>query len=293
MEKRDFIKALAIGGMGGLAVASLGGNRAAPNAAALNKYQRRFQEILDTNRFTAGWITYAPFFTVDTVTGKKSGIFYDLSMRIAELAGFEIDWAPETSFAMVANDLDSGKFDVHCGGLWPELRRARLINFSDALFYSGLEVYHHPRLHGKVTDVKQLNDAAYTMATIDGEMTSIVQRTDFNNAKTVSLPANSDITMVIENIANGHADFTVVERAVALEYLLQNPNKIERLAGSKPIRVFSNTFAVARDNLPMMNLLEVGLRELLFSGTVEQILQKYEKVPGSMYRAVSTFDTAE
>lgn len=294
MDKRDFIKTLAIGGMGGLAAASLGGGKQnAVEAANLLKYQKRFEEILQTGVFRAGWAVYTPFFMRDTATGQMSGIFYDLSVRIAELAGFTIEWASESQFATIGNDLDSDRFDIYCGGIWPEIRRARLINFSDALFYSGLEVYHHPRLTGKVTDAKQLNSASYTMATMDGEMSSILQRTDFSQTQTVSLPANADISMLAENVASGRCDFTTIERAVALEYLQHNPGKIVQLAGSKPIRVFPNTFAVARDNAPMMNLLEVGLRELLFSGVVEEILKRYEKVPGSLYRAISTFDSGK
>lgn len=292
MQKRDFLKALAIGGMGGLAAGGLGatGGRGGPNPAALSKYQQRFEEILDTNTFRAGYAVYPAFFMRDANTGAMSGIFYELSLRIAELAGLNIEWAWESQYGTVGNDLDSGKYDLYCGGIWPEMQRARLINFSDALFYSGLEVYHTPSLTGKVTDVKQLNDATYTMATIDGEMSSIVHRTDFAKAKTVSLPVNADISLLAENVATGRCDFTTIERTIAMEYLQHNPGKLERLAGSKPIRVFSNTFAVARDNLPMMNMLEVGLRELLFSGAVEEILKKYEAVPGSLYRVVSTYD---
>jgi ABC-type amino acid transport substrate-binding protein len=293
MDKRDFLKTLAAGGMGGVAAAATLGRSSTGDQTRIDKYRQRFDEILGTRKIRAGWAAYEPFFMRDPVTQQFSGIFYDLTVKIGELAEWQLDWAPESTFATIGSDLDSGKFDIYCGGLWPNVGRATLISFSEGAFYSGVEVYCRPETVAKIADVTALNNPAYKMAVIDGEMSMAIKRSDFPLSQTHDLPQNTPVSDLMLNVTSGKADFAVVERVVALEYMEKTSSRVERPKGSKPIRAFPSTFGVARDNLPLLNVLEVALRELISSGEAERILRKYEKYPQSYYRTLSTFQSPD
>ncbi|MGE3769420.1 MAG: substrate-binding periplasmic protein [Bdellovibrionales bacterium] len=292
MEKREFLKTLAIGGLGGAAAGALGSSPATTDATRLEKFIKRFEEIQRTRTFRAGWAPYTIFFSKDD-NGQLGGVFYDLTMKIAQMLDWQVEWIAASTYGTIGQDLDTMRYDVYCGGIWPSPTRAILMSFSDSAFFSGLEVYVRPDLAARAPQVEDLNSSTYRMAMMDGEMTSFLHKADFDKAAAVSLPQTAQVSELLVNVATGKADFTVIERITAAEYLAANPGKVVKLPNSKPLRAFPNTFAVARDSLPMLNIFQVALQELLNSGYVEQLLTRYETVPDSLYRVVSTFQVPD
>ncbi len=82
------------------------------------------ERIFDTRKMNCSYIAYAPFIMKDPNTGAMSGLFYDLTQKIGELADIEMNWNVETTYAALGEDLNEGKFDLFAGGIWPDAKRA-------------------------------------------------------------------------------------------------------------------------------------------------------------------------
>jgi ABC-type amino acid transport substrate-binding protein len=241
--------------------------------------------LLDTRKIKCGYIVYEPYVIKDPNTGKLSGIFYDLTQKIAELADLEMNWTTETTYATLAEDLKMQKYDVFSGALWPEAKQAKVLDYSLPAYYSGLGVYVRGDDRRFDGNVAKLNDPRFRMATIDGEMSQIVQQSDFPNVSVLGLPDTSDISLLAENVATRKADATIIEKVVANLYLLKNPGALRNLCDTKPIRIFENTWAFAHEVPRLKTVIDTAVKEMLYSGYVDKVLAKYEEVPGSFYRA--------
>jgi polar amino acid transport system substrate-binding protein len=281
MNRRDFLNVLTSAGVAA-GVAGVTAKVAKPEAARAAKDAA--ERILDTRKMTCGYVVYAPYLMKDPNTGKFSGIFYDLTQKIAEIADFETEWAVETTYGALPEDIRSQKYDIFSGGLWPQVKQAKDVNYSKASFYAGLGIYVRANDYRFDDDYRKLDNPRYRITTIDGEMSQIVQQSDFSNASVLGLPDVSDNSLLAENVATGKADATFIEKAVANLYLLKNPGTLRNLCDERPIRIFENTWAFAHNAPRLKSVIDTAVKEMLYSGFVDKVLAKYEQVPESFYR---------
>jgi ABC-type amino acid transport substrate-binding protein len=254
------------------------------------KLQSVFDKVAASKTIRCGYVVYAPYFMKDSNTGKFSGIFYDLTEEMGKALNVKIDWAYETTFGTFVEDMNTDRYDVLCGGLWPEAVRSFFIDYSVPVNYVGLGVYVRAddmRFDG---NVMALNDKQYKFSTLDGEMADFVAKTDFPNAEAVSHPHNTDISQLILAVTTKKADATVVEKAVAEKYLQSNPGTIKNLTEQKPIRVFANTWGVKKGETKMLSVLNTAITELVNMGVAERIVKKYEEVPNSFYAVAKPYE---
>jgi ABC-type amino acid transport substrate-binding protein len=283
MDRRSFINLLKTASIAA-PVAAVTARLAETKPEAVRKGEEQAERILDTRKMNCSYIAYAPFIMKDPNTGTMSGLFFDLTQKIGELADIEMNWNVETTFAVLGEDLKQNKFDLFAGGIWPDARRAKIADFSAAAFYSGLGVFVRSDDHRFDKDFGKLNDPRYRIATIDGEMSQIVQASDFPKASVLGMPDSTDISLLVENVATGKADATICEKAVANLYMVKNPGTLRNLCDAKPIRVFENTWAFAYGAPRVKTVIDTAIKEMLGSGYVDHVLEKYEQVPGSFYR---------
>lgn len=281
MNRRTFMKFLTTAGVA-VPVAAMTARTTNGTKPAL---AQALERLLDTRQIRCSYIDYAPFVMKDPNTGKLSGIFYDLTQKIGEIADLDMQWRTETTIGTFTEDLRLGKYDVFAGGLWPEAKQAKAVNYSLPAFYSVLGVYVRNDDRRFDGHPDKLNDTTYRIATIDGEMSQIVQRSDFPKASVLSLPDTTDIAMLAESVKLGKADATIIEKAVANLYMQHNPGTLRNLTDSQPIRIFENTWAFAHGAPRLKAVLDTAVKELLFGGYVDKVLARYEEVKGSFCRA--------
>jgi len=238
------------------------------------------ERILDTRKIRYNYIANGPLLEIEPNTRKLSGVFYDLTQRLGEMANLEIQWNSETTFANYTEDLHLGKCDVIACGIWPSANRAKAANFSMPAFYSGVGIYVRRNDHRFDDDVQKLNDSQFRITTLDGEMSQSIQESDFPKASVVGLPNNSDISMLAENVATGKADATFMEKALAFHYMKKNPGSLRNLVEAKPIRVFENTWAFNYGSERLKTILDSALKEMIYSGYVDHTLVKYNQQDG-------------
>jgi ABC-type amino acid transport substrate-binding protein len=175
--------------------------------------------------------------------------------------------------------LDSGRYDVFAGGLWPNVNRAKAASFSIPVFYSVIKAWGRNN-ESRFGDLAGINTPSVRIATIDGAMEDIIAQNDYPLATRVSLPQLSPFTQNLLNVQSGKADLTFAEPGIIREFLATNPGALKELAPDRPLRIFGNTLVVKRGDAQLKEFLDIALAELLYSGAVDRILRKYEPSPG-------------
>lgn len=248
-----------------------------------------FDRIEKTGVLRCGYIVYSPYIMRDPNTGALSGIFYDLTNKVAEKANWKVEWTTEATYATLPEDMRQRKYDAFCGGLALLVSYGKVMDYSAPIFFSALGAYVRSDDHRFDADLNLLNDPQYKIATIDGEMSQIIQQTKFPKASVFGMPDITDIGQLAMNVASGKADASFMEIVVANEFLLNNPGKIRNLIPERPIHLYENLWGFPLNERRLKNVFDIATREMVDTGYVDEVLKKYEKIPNSFYRAADPF----
>jgi polar amino acid transport system substrate-binding protein len=180
--------------------------------------------------------------------------------------------------------LQTNRYDVVVSGIWPNSSRARIVDFSRPFYYSAIGVYVRKDDDRFTGNLKEINSDRWKIATIDGEMSDIIARTQFPKAKRDSLPQLSDVSQLLLDVASRKADVTFVEPYFGYQYLKNNPNTVKNVAAEHPIRIFGNTVMFRRGQFEFKAMLDTAIEELVNTGIVDTLLDRYEPQPGLFYR---------
>lgn len=252
--------------------------------AAPSVVDSRFQKIIASGEIRCSYLVYSPYFRKDPNTGQLSGIFHDIMEEIAKRSSLKIVWVEEVGYETIFAGLNSGKHDVFCGGLWPNATRAREGSFSIPVFYSVVKAWARNG-ETRFKNLEGINSPTTRVAAIDGAMEDIIARTDFPAAARVSLPQQTPFTQSLLNITTNKADITFAEPGVIREFLAANPGTLKEVAPDRPLRIFGNVLVLPQREQQLKQFLDVALSELLYSGAIDRILERYEPAKGVFPRA--------
>lgn len=230
-----------------------------------------------------------PNIAKDVNTGEISGIFFDYMEALATAANLKISWS-EVSWADFSIELNSGRIDAMCAGIWPTAAKAREMIFTTPINYVAIQAYVRASDSRFDNAVDKINSQSVTVATMDAEMSSIIAQADFPKAKTISIPSTGSQPQMLLNVADGKADVTFSDIATGQDFMANNPGKLKILPGGESLRAFGNTVALGKGEFALRAFLDSGTEELLQSGVVEKILRKYEKYPGSLLRVSMPYE---
>lgn len=257
-----------------------------------------YNRITETGTIRAAYITYPPALMRDTATGDMSGIFVEVLEKVAENLGLSVEWTEEVGWGSQIEGLEADRYDIVGSPVWANPTRGKLTLMSKPVYYSGIGVYVRagdPRFTSissdgeEVFDSAAVNDSSVRIATVDGETGDLIARTDFPAAKRVSLPQLTDISQKFLQVTSNHADVLFAEPYYGQEYLKANPGSVRNVAAAQPIRVFGNCYMFRRSEPQLQHMLNVAIEDLQNSGFVDQVIARYEPVPGTFYRVSRPF----
>jgi len=240
-----------------------------------------YDRVISTGVIRCGYVTYPPGFITSPNGNAPSGIFADLMETAAHNLNLRIEWTKETGWASMIEDLNTDKFDMVCSPVWANSTRARLADFGTPIYYSAIGVYVRRGDTRFNDNLAAINMPTITIATIDGEMSSIIAASDFPKARVVSLPQMADDSQLLLNVATGHADVAFVEPAVAESYSAQNAGSVYNAAAAHPIRYFPTSVMFRKRQPEFASMIDVALEEQLNSGAVDKLFVKYNVPKGA------------
>jgi len=247
-----------------------------PQASSVDPSMRGLTNVLNTHVLKAAYIDYPPSLTVDPNTKAITGIMPDVIAASAKAMGIQVTYVEETTFASMEDELDSDRVDVVVSGIWPSSARALRADFSRVVYYSPVYAYvrsNDKRFDGNLT---LINNGAVRIATIDGELSSIVAQSDYPAAKTTSLPQQADVSQLLLQLTSNKADVTFVEPAVADQFLAKNPGSLRRVSGVNPVRLFPNCFLFRKGDTGIRDAINISIVELTNSRSISAIVGKYD-----------------
>jgi ABC-type amino acid transport substrate-binding protein len=259
------------------------------NSATAIEKESVYDRVMRTKTLRCSYVIDEPYFMIDPNSKEKSGIFYETTELLAKKLGLKVEWSSETTYGTLEPDLQSGKADMFCGGLWEDTQKASMVHYSTALSYAPVFAYVRidPEMDG-ITTLKDIKDKNLKIAVIDGEMSLLIYERLFAANPVLSLPSISDESMVAESLASGKADVTFIEPAVARSYLAKNPGKF-RILNMTPIQTFANTYAAVRGEQQLIDLFDVAIHTGLNSGEIQAITKKYTHSPEEILMPTSAY----
>lgn len=248
-----------------------------------------YDRIMKRGTIRCAHVSNPPSCMKNPNTGELSGIFVEAIEAIGRNLGLKIEWREEVGFGSMIEGIKANRYDMVPGAIWPNAARAKHVDFSIPLFYSGVGIYVRQDDDRFVNNLKAINSETVTIATIDGEMAEAIARSDFPKAKTLELPQLSDIASMLLNVKSRKADVAFVELYFAHEFLKNNPGSIKNITPDTPIRVFPNTVLLPKNEFKLKSLLNTALEELINLGVINKLIDKYEPAPGTFYRAKASY----
>ena len=247
------------------------------------KEESVFNRVLRTGKIRASYATYPPYAMKDPNTGNMTGVFVEVLENIGEKLGVRIEWVEEVGWGTIFEGLESGRHDMFGAGLWENSSRAKNGYFSKPLFYNAIRIWVRAE-ETRFKTLGDINSPNVRLTVQDGAMDDIISRIDFPKARKVSIPQLSPWSDNLLNMVSGKADVSMSEIGPIAEYLEKNPGTLKELKIGKPLRVFANSYALKAGEERFKSIIDATIDELTFDGTIERILQKYEKVPGQFLR---------
>jgi polar amino acid transport system substrate-binding protein len=245
--------------------------------------QTVYQSVLKNGKIRVGYISYAQSYIVNS-DGTHAGIFYEVMEEVAKNLGLKIEYTKEVTWDGMIQDIKDGKIDMVVTGIWPTSQRGKHVDFLEPLFYTPVKAYTYAGNSKFDNNLEAINSENVKISTIDGEMTQIIANMDFPKAKQVPLMQMSNVVQTLLELTSKKADITFVEPMIALEFLAKNPNSIQEVKGIQALRLFPNRMMIPKNQEDFKATLNIALQELINSGFVDKVIDKYETYPGSFYR---------
>jgi polar amino acid transport system substrate-binding protein len=256
-------------------------NRSATAAPGGNEV---YERVIKAAKIRCGYVVYPPSCIKDPNSGKISGIMVDTIRQVGKNLSLDIDFTEEVAWGSMIEGLQTDRYDLVVSGIWPNSSRAKLVDFSDPLYYSAIGVYVRQDDDRFKGNWRAINAAGVKIATIDGEMSDIIARTQFPDAARDSLPQTADVSRLLLEVATRKADVTFVEPYFGYEYLKSNPGSVKNIATERPIRIFGNTVMFRGGQPKFKAMLNTAIEESINTGSVDALLDQYEPEPGLFYR---------
>ncbi len=252
-----------------------------------------YDRVMKSGKIRCAYGVWEPIILKDPNTGIISGIFYDYLEALGEELGLEIEWSEEVSWSDWPVGLQHDRFDAACIGIWPLAKRARDMDFTIPIYYHAMRAYvraDDTRFDG---NIQAANDETVTFGTQDGTVDQPLIGRLFPKAKILSLPQMAPQTDIFLNVVSGRADITISDQITAEMYMANNPGKIRPVEGIEPVSYFGNTIAVKAGEDKFRRLLDNATRDLINRGVIGQIVDKYEKYPGSLLPVARPYENYE
>lgn len=247
-----------------------------PEAQAIQtQHESAYERVMRTRTIRCGYFVWPPLLVKDPNTGALSGFYHDFMATLGEALDLKIEWVQELNFSTYIQDLANGRYDMECTGGWPNAQRGKLAYYAKP--YAFIPSVVIVRADDTRFDQNQdlINSPSITVATIDGEASSVVRTNRFPLTKNAGLPSNTPFSDLILSVVTHKADVTFLDPVGSQQYVENNPGKIKILNYPHPVYLIALTVTLPQDDR-LKQTIDVAIDQMQNSGQTEALLRKYE-----------------
>ncbi len=262
-----------------------------PSTPPTSGTSSRFEQILRSNTIRVGYVNVPASFNVDPNTKEKSGVFFDVLETIAKNTGFKIDYVEEVNWGSMIAGLQTGRYDMVASPAWASANRARQALFSNPVYFSAIGVWvraDETRFSAEPS-WSSLNNPDVRIGALDNSTGVRIAQSQLPQANLVTYPVFSSESEIFLDLTHHKIDVFFEEPAKGLLFAHGHPGTIKDIAKDKPIRVFPDVFLLPEGETRLKQVIDAALEELHNSGFIEQVLKKYEPLPGAYRRVASPY----
>jgi ABC-type amino acid transport substrate-binding protein len=234
-----------------------------------------YDRVLKTGELRCSYGTWEPAIMRDPNTGEVSGLFFDLMQEIGNALNLKVTFTHESEWSQIAADLQAGKADAHCAGVWATPARGRRLAFSDPITFLPAVAFVREGDARFDNNLDAINNSAVTIAILDDDVSEEIATRDFPLAKRLSLPQLSGPEGLLNAVMAGKADITFDGPNRYNTFTRNHPDKIRMVSTERPIRIFPNTLAVDIHEHELLHMLNTALAQMQDNGTIERLRKKY------------------
>lgn len=245
--------------------------------------------VKESNTIHCGYVTYEPALFKDFKTKEFSGFDYDIVKAIADRLLLKVDYTTPTGWATVPPDLEAQKFDMLCSTEWVNPKAAKYMLYSRPVFFQPIFIVARANDARFDNSFAAIDDKKISLAVLEGDNPVFIAKTDFPKATLFELPNMTDFSQVLETVATGKADITIVDANTFGTYDSHNPGKLKIVNPKKPVRIYPASYGFQLSEVAFRDAVDAALNELILDGSIDRILDKYEKYPNAIYRATVDF----
>lgn len=234
-----------------------------------------YDRIMETGVLRCGYFVLDGFLNKDLQTGAISGPAYDIVEALAKKISIKVEWVKEAGFASIGEDLKHGRYDMMCAPLLPNGARSRVMGMSRPVWWQPLTIWlaaDDARLN---RPPEWLNNADTKFSVIDGTGFPTVVSSFYPQAAMVALPEMTPISEMFLELTGRKVDALLMIHFPAVKYAENNAGAIaqytDRIVSYLPYR-----FAWAKDDYQMAEMMDIALEELIYTGAINNILDKYD-----------------
>ena len=248
------------------------------NAAVAESASERVNR---TGVIRCGYAVWPGLVEKDPNTQQLSGMFVEYMQELARAAELTVEWTGEYGWGDFIEALHTGKIDAMCAGIWTNAVRGKRVLFSTPMAFQSIVPVVRVDDARFDSDIQKVNDPAVKIVVADGESALTIATTDFPLASLHSLPQRTDAGVMLANVTHRKGDVTFVDLFTAMDFQAKNPNKIKIVPTKFPVRVFGITIAVGKNDAALKSTFDAATEQLLWTGRIDQLLKRNEKLPGS------------
>jgi ABC-type amino acid transport substrate-binding protein len=254
--------------------------RNAPTAAT---EETAFDRVTRTNTLRCGYGVATPWMMVDPNTKKLYGVNKDLTEAVASKMGVQVDWVEETGWGVAEQGLITHRYDMMCGSVCIDPRRARVATFSTPFLH--IPVLAVARVNDARFDgsLKTLNDKNVRIGVKTGHVFEFIANEQFPLAQKIYASDLSDDTEFFEMLKTNKIDIAFSGQSTVDIYNEKNSEKIKSL--DEPVRFCNGAFMLPAGDERLKHLVDNAIVEINSSGQIKEILSRFMKQDPRYVRA--------
>jgi ABC-type amino acid transport substrate-binding protein len=253
------------------------------SAPSSKKNETAFDRITKTNTLRCGYAVATPWFMVDPNTKKLSGVGFDFTNAMADKIGLKVDWVEETGWGVAEEGLLTNRYDMLCGSVCIDPRRARAATYSTPFLHIPLLAVVRADDHRFEAGLSAVNAPDIRVGVKTGHVFEFVANEKFPQAQKVYASDLSDDTEFFQMLKANKIDVAFSGQSTVDMYNEKNDEKIKTL--NEPARFCDGAFMMPLGDQRLKYMIDNAIMELNSSGQLREILNRFVKPDPRYVRA--------